>query len=240
MIAGFIITGNAPKKVALRAIGPSLEGSLAGALSDPILQLRGADGSLIRQNDNWSEDVSEAAEIRANGLAPGHDHESALIAILEPGSYTGTVTGSNGATGIALVELYDLDQSAASNLVNISTRSFVASADNVMIGGFILGAGNGTSKVLVRAIGPSLVSAGVTNGLSNPILELRDRNGALLQSNDDWKDQQQTAIEQTGIPPNDTSESAIVADLGPGAYTAVVAGKDGSTGVALIEVYSLR
>src|SRR5207237_8861993 len=112
--------------------------------------------------------------------------------------------------------------------------------DGVLIGGFILGGANGNAKVLLRAIGPSLGSAGIKNALSNPTLELRDGNGALLAANDNWKDQQQAAIEQTGIPPNDPSESAIVAELAPGAYTAIVAGHDDASGVALIEVYNLR
>ena len=240
MIGGFIINGNGPKKVVVRAIGPSLQGLLSGAISDPILQLRRADGSLIRQNDNWREDAVQAAEIAANKLAPRDDLESALVETLTPGNYTAIVTGTNGATGVGLVEVYDLDQGAASQLANISTRGSVQSAENVLIGGFILGAANNNAKVLVRALGPSLKNVGVANALSNPTLELRDGNGAPLLANGDWKDQQQTAIEQTGIPPNDPLESAIVADLSPGAYTAIVAGKDGATGVGLVEVYTLR
>lgn len=240
MIGGFIISGNAPKKVAVRAIGPSLEGTLAGALSDPILQLRATDNTLLRQNDNWREDVTQVSEIQANGLAPNDDRESVIIATLAPGTYTATVSGMNGATGVALVEVYDLNPAGGSRLANISTRGVVASADNVMIGGFILGGGNASTKVLVRAIGPSLANLGVANALPNPTLELRDGNGGLVFANDNWKDQQQTAIEQTGIPPNDSLESAIVADLTPGTYTAIVAGQSGSAGVGLIEIYNLQ
>ncbi|MFL6589010.1 MAG: hypothetical protein ACJ8M4_02440 [Chthoniobacterales bacterium] len=155
-------------------------------------------------------------------------------------SYTATVTGQGGASGVGLIEVYDLDGSGASRLANISTRGLVASSVNVLIGGFILGGGSANTKVLVRAIGPSLANAGIANPLSNPTLEVRDGNGALLFGNDNWEDRQQSAIEQTGIPPNDSLESAVVADLGPGAYTAIVAGKGDSTGVALIEVYNLR
>ncbi len=240
MIGGFILTGSMPKKVIVRAIGPSLSSTLPGAIPDPVLELRGPDGSLIRQDDNWRDDVAQAFEIETNKLAPAHNLEAALVETLSPGNYTATVTGKNGASGVGLLEVYDLSGGAAAKLANISTRGLVASAENVLIGGFILGGGNAKARVLVRAIGPSLVDAGVTNALSNPTLELRDGNGVLLFANNNWKDQQQSAIEQTGIPPNDSLESALLADLGPGAYTAIVAGKDGAAGVALIEVYSLR
>ena len=240
MIGGFIITGQADKKVVIRAIGPSLQGSLPGALADSVLELRGPDGSLIRRNDNWRDDASQASEIEANKVAPAHNLESAIVATLPPGNYTAAVTGKNGATGVGLVEVYDLDQAADSKLANISTRGIVQSADNVLIGGFILGGANTNAKVLVRAIGPSLATVGINNSLSDPTLELRDGNGVLLQSNDNWKDEQQNAIGQTGIAPNNSAEAAILADLPPGAYTVVIAGKQSATGPALIEVYDLR
>jgi hypothetical protein len=240
MIGGFIITGNGPKTVIVRALGPSLQGALAGALSDPVLELRGPDGSLIRRNDNWRDDASQAGEIEANKIAPANNLEAALVETLSPGNYTAAVTGKNGATGVGLIEVYDLNATGASILANISTRGVVASAENVLIGGFILGGQKGNARVMVRAIGPSLAKAGVTNALSNPTLELRDGNGVLLLANDNWKEEQQSAIEQTGIAPGDPAESAIVTDLGPGAYTAIVAGKDSATGIGLIEVYNLR
>jgi hypothetical protein len=240
MIGGFIITGNEAKKVVVRAIGPSLQKTLPGALADPVLELRAADGSLIAQNDNWQDDAVSAAELEANQIAPSHGLESAIVATLEPGTYTATVRGNNGSPGIGLVELYDLSRAADSKLANISTRGIASSDADVLIGGFILGGANGNARVLVRAIGPSLAKAGVVNPLSDPTLELRDGNGELLLANDNWRDQQQSAIEQTGIPPNDSSESAILADLAPGAYTAIVAGKNGAPGTALIEVYNLR
>jgi probable HAF family extracellular repeat protein len=239
MIGGFIITGNAGKKVIIRAIGPSLQSSLPDALTDPVLELRGADGSLIRQNDNWKEDASQASELQANNVAPTHDLESAIVATLAPGNYTAAVSGKDGGTGVGLVEVYDLNPSADSKLANISTRGVVQSADNVLIGGFILGGGEANAKVLVRAIGPSLANVGVRNSLSDPTLELRDGNGVLLRSNDNWKDQQHTEIEATQIPPTMDSEAAIIADLPSGLYTAIVAGK-GSNGVGLIEIYNLR
>jgi hypothetical protein len=239
MIGGFIITGNAPKKIIVRAIGPSLQGMLEGALTDPVLALRGADGSLVRQNDNWKDDSVQAAEIQLSGLAPNNDLESALVATLTPGNYTATVTGkNNNQTGIGVVEVYDVSQGADSKLANISTRGVVQSGANVLIGGFILGGSDSNARILVRAIGPSLANFGVTNALPDPTLELHDGNGALLVSNDNWKSAQQTEIEQTQIPPTHDAESAVIAHLPPGVYTAVVGGK-GASGVGLIEIYNL-
>lgn len=240
MIGGFIITGTAQKKVVVRAVGPSLQASLPDALADPVLELHSADGSLIGQNDNWKDDTVQAAELTANQIAPANDFESAMIVLLAPGNYTAAMRGRNGTFGIGLIEVYDLTGTSNSKLANISTRGRVASGENVMIGGFILGGAEGNTKVLVRGIGPSLANAGVDQTLADPTLELRDSNGLLLFANDNWKETQQDAIEQTGIPPNDSSESAILADLPPGAYTVVIAGKEGATGTALIEVYDLR
>jgi hypothetical protein len=238
MIGGFIITGNAPKKVIVRALGPSLQGMLEGALTDPVLALRGADGSLVRQNNNWKDDSVQAAEIQLSGLAPNNNLESALVATLTPGNYTATVTGMDNTTGIGVVEVYDVSQVAGSKLANISTRGVIQSGANVLIGGFILGGSDSNARILVRAIGPSLTNFGVTNALPDPTLELHDGNGALIVSNDNWKSAQQTEIEQTQIAPQNDAESAIVADLPPGLYTAVVAGKN-TNGVGLIEIYNL-
>jgi hypothetical protein len=240
-IGGFMITGNSPKRVAIRGMGPSLQaaGFFSTALSDPTLQLRGSDNSLIASNDNWRDNPLWAAELEAIGLAPGFDLESAIVATLPPGAYTAIVGGNNDSTGMGLVEVYDLDPATDARLGNISTRGFVRTGDGVLIGGFIIGGGNGQTSVLLRAIGPSLTTAGIANALADPTLELRNGNGVLLQSNDNWKDSQQAAIEATGIPPQNNLEAAILAPLLPGSYTAIAAGKDGSIGVGLIEVYDL-
>jgi hypothetical protein len=241
-IGGFVITGNAPKTVAIRGIGPSLAsaGFAGTALADPVLQLRDADNSLIASNDNWRDNPTWAAELEAAGLAPASDFESAIIATLSPGAYTAIVQGNNQATGMGLVEIYDLDPGADSHLANISTRGLVQTGDGVVIGGFIIGGTNNATNVLVRALGPSLTAVGIANALADPTLQLRDSNGVLLQSNDNWKDTQQTAIEATGIAPQNDLESAILANLLPGSYTAIAAGKDGTMGIGLIEVYDLR
>ena len=238
LIGGFIITGNDPKKVILRAIGPSLSGAgIPNPLADPVLELHGADGSLITSNDDWKD--NQQTEIEATGIQPQSDLESAIVSTLTPGNYTAVMNGTNGTTGVGLVEGYDLEQAADSQLANISTRGFVDTGSDVMIGGFILGNGGGSANVLIRALGPSLAQAGVSGALDDPTLELHDGNGALIQSNDNWKDTQQTEIEATGIPPQNDLESALVATLNPAAYTAIVAGKGGLTGVGLVEVYRL-
>jgi WD40 repeat protein len=238
LIGGFIITGNQTKKVVIRAIGPSLQNSLANALADPVLELHSSDGSLLTRNDNWKDDSVQAAELIAKQIAPSHELESAIVAVLAPGNYTAMVGGKDNAEGVGLVEVYDVSSEKDSRLANISTRGVVESAQNVLIGGFILGGASGNAKVLVRAIGPSLSGAGVANALSDPALELRDGNGVLLQSNDNWKDRQRAEIEATNIPPTMDSEAALIADLPSGTYTAVVT-SNGPSGVALIEVYAL-
>ena len=240
-IGGIIITPGNAKRVLLRAIGPSLANvGVTEPLSDPVLELHAADGSLITSNDNWKDSL-QMMDIEATGLAPTNDLESAILMTLSPGLYTAIVNGQNGGTGVGLVEAYDLDQGASSQLGNLSTRGFVDTGDNVMIGGFILGPDEAqNANVLVRAIGPSLAAFGVTDALADPVLELHDANGALITSNDNWTDSAQMAdIEATGLAPTDNLESAILMTLAPGGYTAVVAGSGGSTGVALVEVYRL-
>ena len=240
-IGGFMLTGNSPKKVAIRGIGPSLQaaGFMGSALSDPTLELRDSDNSLIATNDNWRDNAVSAADLEAVGLAPTSDFESAIVATLPPGAYTAIMSGKNGSTGMGLVEVYDLDSAGEGRLTNIATRGLVRTGNDVVIGGFILGGDTGQATVLLRAIGPSLNAAGVTNALSNPTLELRDSNGLLLQYNDNWKESQQVAIEATGLAPQHDLEAAILATLLPGSYTAIAAGKDGTVGVGLIEVYNL-
>jgi hypothetical protein len=240
LIAGFIVTGSVPKKVALRAIGPSLANSnVPGFLSDPTLELRDSSGAQLGINDNW-KDASNAADVQAAGLAPSNELEAAFIVTLFPNqSYTAIVRGKGSDTGVALVEVFDLNPTDDSLPANLSTRGFVDTGDNVMIGGFILGGGNGADKVVVRALGPSLAQFGISNALSDPTLELRDSNGALVASNDNWKEADQAAVQATGLAPPNDLESAIVKTLPPGRYTAIVAGKSGS-GVGLVEVYNLQ
>ena len=238
LIGGFIILGTEPKDVIVRAIGPSLGGvGVADFLVDPVLELNFSDGSVVT-NDNWKD--TQEAEIMATGLAPTEEAESAIVATLDPGAYTAIVRGVGGGTGVALVEAYDLEP-AAGTTANISTRGFVDTGDNVMIGGFIAGSGGGgDATVLVRAIGPSLTAQGVPGALADPVLELYDGSGNNLTTNDDWKDTQQAEIEATGLEPTDDRESAVLSTLAPGAYTAIVRGAGDTTGVGLVEVYHLQ
>jgi CSLREA domain-containing protein len=239
LIGGFIIDGNDPKEVIVRAIGPSLgDFGVSAPLANPILELHYPDGTTVVTNNNWRD--TQEAEVMATGLAPNDDLESAIVATLEPGAYTAIVRGVNDGTGVALVETYDLNQAVDSSLANISTRGLVETGDNVMIGGIIVGPDAAPSgSILLRAIGPSLSDFGITNPLADPMLELHDINGVLIVANDDWKSTQQAAIEATGLPPNDDKESAILATLAAGNYTAIMRGVGDTTGIGLVEAYHL-
>ena len=237
-IGGFIIGGNVPKQVIVRAIGPSLASAgLEDALADPTLELRDSSGNLLQANDNW-QDTQEQI-IRDTTLAPSHDLESAIVSSLPPGAYTAVMSGRNNITGIGLVEIYDLQPAPSSKLVNISTRGSVGTGQNVMIGGVIL-LGPDPARILFRAIGPSLVGAGIQSPLADPQLELFNVQGTRIALNNNWRDSQQAAIQATGAAPTDDAESAILSDLTPGSYTAVVSGVNGGTGTALIEAYYLQ
>jgi probable HAF family extracellular repeat protein len=244
LIAGFIVTGNDPKKVIIRGIGPSLAAAgLQNAMVDPTLELHQG-SSTVASNDNWKE---HEADVQATGIPPVNDFESAIVTTLAPGAYTAILADKENRPGAGVVEVYDLTEGNNAKLANISTRGFVDSGDNVMIGGFIVGGGSvgGVSRVLVRAIGPSLTAAGVPGALKDPTLTLYDNNGLVVSANDNWKtndptgQSQETVIRATGVPPANDLESAIVETLVPGAYTAIVRGKNNATGVGLVEVYTL-
>ena len=241
LIAGFIVTGTERKTVIVRGIGPSLP--TAGTLANPVIEVHGPSGELLGTNDDW-KDAETSQQISDSGLAPTNESESALWGIIDPGAYTVILSGRDGGTGIGSVEVYDLDRAADSKLANISSRGFVDTGDKVMIAGLIVGGGSpfGSANILVRALGPSIP---VSNALQNPTLELRDENGAVIAFNDDWKTRadgssQQLEIEATGVFLRNDSESAFLKRLGAGNYTAIVRGKDDTTGVALVEAYHLQ
>jgi plastocyanin len=256
MIGGFIVQGSQPKRVIIRAIGPELTPfGVPNVLANPTLELHNGPGALIAFNDNWQTTViggiithDQVQEILNSGRPPTDMRESAIIADLPAGNYTAIVRGVSSTTGVALVEVYDLSPNADSILANISTRSFVQITDNVMIGGFIV-QGTQPKMVIIRAIGPELTPFGVPNVLANPTLELHNGAGALIASNDNWQttiiggiimhDQVQEIL-NSGRPPTDPRESAIIANLPAGNYTAIVRGVSNSTGVALVEVYDLQ
>jgi hypothetical protein len=241
MIAGFIITGNAPKKVVARGMGPSLGlFGITNFLADPFLALHGSSGALIRDNDNWKDD--QRAEIEGTAFQPADDRESVIVATLTPGAYTALLTGKGGTSGVGLVELYDANVPVDSELAQISTRGYVQAGNNVMIAGFSLG--NGVSAAMaIRGLGPSLSNAGLNNVLADPTLELRDANGALLAANDNWQDDPVTAalLTANGLALPDPRESGLFILLpSPAQYTAILAGKNGGIGIGLVEVYNIK
>jgi hypothetical protein len=255
MIGGFIVQGTGRKRVIIRAIGPELtQFGINDALANPRLELHNGAGALIATNDDWQTTIiggiinsNQVSAIQSSGRAPTAASESAIVADLLPGNYTAIVRGVNNTTGVALVEVYDLSPAASSRLGNISTRSFVQTADHVMIGGFII-QGNGRKRVIIRAIGPELNQFGINDALANPRLELHNGAGALIATNDNWQmtilggiitANQVSDIQNSGHAPTAPSESAIVANLLPGNYTAIVRGVSNTSGVALVEVYDL-
>ncbi len=251
VIGGFIVEGTQPKRVIIRAIGPELtQYGVPNVLANPTLELHDGTGALIASNNNWATTIiggiitsNQVHEIQASGYAPSDPFESAIIADLPAGNYTAIVRGVNNMTGVALVEVYDLSPETSSFLGDISTRGYVQTGDNVMIGGFTL-QGTQPKGVILRAIGPELSKYGIPDTLADPTLELYDSTGALIASNDNW---QHTAIGgiigadqvrdilNSGLAPGDRNESAINATLPPGNYTAIVRGVNNTTGVALLE-----
>ena len=255
MIGGFIVQGTGTKRVIIRAIGPELtQYGITNALANPTLELHNATGALLGSNDNWQTTIiggiissNQVSDIQNSGHAPTAASESAIIVNLAPGNYSAIVRGVSNTMGVALVEAYDLSPGTTSILGNISTRGFVQTGESVMIGGFTV-QGTGTKRVIIRAIGPELTQYGITNALANPTLELHNTAGALIGSNDNWQttiiggiitSNQVSDIQNSGHAPTAANESAIIADLPPGNYTAIVRGVNSTTGVALVEVYDL-
>ncbi|HSH39713.1 MAG TPA: peptidylprolyl isomerase [Chthoniobacterales bacterium] len=243
LIGGFIMRGDAPKRVMVRAIGPSLSArGIEGVLADPQLELYDSANNLIAANDSWADANKQA--IIDTGIAPTSTRECAILATLPSNNtgigYTAIVRGAGNTNGIALVEVYDLDAGPGSTLLNIATRGRVGNDnERVMIGGFFLGGTEG-KRILVRALGPSLASAGVTGTLSDPRLELVDGNGNSLQSNNDWQTSTQAdEIQQSGLAPRNSREAALIRTLNAGPYTAIVRGAGQTTGVASVEIYQL-
>lgn len=245
MIGGFIVRGNVSKPVVIRAIGPSLVNAgvpVASVLADPVLELHGSDGALITSNDNW-KDSPQKSQIENTVFQPTDDHESVILATLPPGAYTAVLAGVGQTTGIGLVEVYDNDDTVDADLANISTRGFVQTGNDVMIGGFTLGNNNNATNMAVRALGPSLAAFGLGSVLADPTLELHNADGTIMVSNDDWQSDPVAAalLTANGLAPTDSKESAIFTSLAPpGQFTAIVAGKNGGIGIGLIEIYNLR
>jgi len=238
-IAGFILTGTELKQVVVRGLGPTLtQFGVSGALADPTLQLFDGNGKTLFINNNWKD--TQQAGIQATGLAPPNDLESAIRIALQPGHYTAALSGNNGTTGVGLMEVYDIETAVSTVLTNVSTRGFVGTDQNAMIGGFIIEGGNGSTEVVVRGLGPTLTQFGVTGALADPALTLVDSNGNIVRSNNNWKDTQQAAIQATGLAPPNDLEAAILVTVAAGHYTAILSGNGGGTGIGLVEVYKLK
>jgi hypothetical protein len=239
-VGGFIITGNTPKHVILRAIGPSLTRfGIVDVLADPILELHGAGAFATITNDNWRD--TQETEIAQTGIPPTYDSESAIVVTLAPGAYTALVRGKNNTLGVALIEVYDLDQSDSSRLANLSTRAFVSTGNDIVIAGFFLSQGGGDDRIVVRGLGPSLSAFGLSPVLANPTLQLRNSDGSLVFTDNDWQDNtaQATELMAVGLAPTNDFEAAIVANLPPDLYTVLLAGLNNSTGIGLVEIYDL-
>ena len=244
-IGGFIVTGNADKPVVLRGMGPSLAGAGVPAnevLADPLLELHGPNGSLMTQNDNWRDDPLTRYVIAGSVFQPTDDREAVIPATLQPGAYTAIITGKGHTSGIGLVEVYVSYQAADAELANISTRGLVQTANDVMIGGFVLGRNQGNVRVALRGIGPSLSQFGLSNVLADPTLELHDGNGTTMISNDNWQDDPASAAQlaANGLALQQPNESGLFLELPSGAFTAILAGKNGGTGIGLVEIYNLH
>jgi hypothetical protein len=237
-IAGFIISGSSPKQILIRGLGPSLSNfGIVNPLQDPTLDLHDSTGKTIATNDDW-QTAANAAQIPAN-FRPADPREPVIVATLQPGTFTAVLRGKNGGTGVGLIEMDDLSTGVASKLTNVSTRGFAGTGENVMIGGFILTGGSGGRQTLIRALGPTLAQSrfNVAGALTNPTLVLVDANGSVVAFNDDWKSSQESEIQATGLAPPNDREAAILTTLPPGSFTAIVSGKNGETGIALVDVF---
>jgi hypothetical protein len=237
LIGGFIIRGSEQKKVILRGIGPSL--NVPNKLADPVIQLFNSSGANIAGNDDWKTDQQN---VEATGLAPADDRESAIVITLDPGAYTVVMRGKNNGTGVGVVEVYDIGLAANARLANVSTRGFIGTGDNVLIGGFVAGPQTAAvTGVVFRAIGPSLSNFGVPQAMQDPTIEIHNGNGDVIASNDDWQTNQKAEIQATGLAPSDSRESAILMrNFDPGPYTAIVRGKGNTTGIGLVEIYDVQ
>jgi hypothetical protein len=237
-IAGFIISGSSPNQVLIRGLGASLSNfGVVNPLQDPTLDLHDSTGKAIATNDDW-QTATNAGQIPVD-FRPADSREPAILATLPPGSFTAVLRGKNGGSGVGLIEIDDLSSGVGSKLTNVSTRGFVGTGENVMIGGFILSGGNEERQILVRALGPTLAQApfNITGNLTDPTLMLIDANGTVVASNDDWKSSQQNEIQATNLAPPNDREAAILTTLPTGNFTAIVSGKNGQTGIALVDVF---
>ena len=238
VLIGGLIVGEQPTQVLIRAQGPSLAGppsDLSGVINDQTLELLSGQTSIIF-NDNWQSALNRA-DIEASGLAPNDTREPAILITLDPGLYTAIVRGVDGAQGIGIVEAFKQSSGSGGDLSNISTRGFIGTGDQVLIGGVIVI--EEPTRVLIRAQGPSLAAFGVSGVINDPTVELLSGQNTIA-SNDDWQSAvNRSEIEESGLAPSDTREPAILITLEPGSYTAIVRGANGVEGIGIVEVFKL-
>jgi hypothetical protein len=241
MIAGFVISGTASKTVAVVVTGPSLSAyGITNPLANPKVTLvRSSDQVVLATNDDW-QGASNSAQMLASSFAPVNSLEPAILATLPPGGYTAIVEGVNGGTGVAVAAVYEVGNFDIP-LVNISTRGRVQTGNDVMIGGFVI-QGNASQTVAIVATGPSLGAFGITSPLANPKLTLvRSSDQTVVASNDNWQNASNASqLQAAGFAPGNPLEAALLVTLPPGAYTAIVEGADGGTGVAVVGVYKVN
>ena len=236
-IGGLIVRGTPAKRVLFRGIGPSISGTVAGSLQNPVLELFNSAGVSLETNDNWQQSAQQS-EIAASGLAPTDAKEAAILRSLPEGNFTVVLSGADNTTGVGVVEAYDLELGGTAKLVNLATRGQVQTGERVLIGGLII-SGSASQRMVLRAIGPSLANSNVPGPLQDPTLELVDANGVRVAFNDNWRTDQEADITASGLAPTDDRESAIVRDLAPADYTAIVRGAGDTTGIGLVETYNL-
>ena len=241
LIGGFVIAGSTNKRVAIVATGPSLVPfGITNALTNPTLRLvRSSDQAVIATSDNW-QTAANQADLTAAGFAPSNPLEAAILIDLAPGAYTAIIEGAGGVTGVSVIGVYEVNH-PETPLVNISTRGRVLTGNDVMIGGFVI-SGAGPQTLAIVATGPSLAAFGIANPLANPRITLvRSSDQAVLATNDNWQaDANAAQLNAAGFAPTNPLESGLCVTLPPGAYTVIVEGVNGGTGVAVVGVYRVN
>ncbi len=259
-IGGFVVTGTAPKRVLIRAVGPSLAAQGLGAgevLADPTVEVHDArhDNAVVARNDNWGDNanaaeiIQTAARVGAAALAGNDTRSSALLLTLNAGVYTFVVSGQSTSSGIVLLEVYDVDSAGVSaRFVNLATRVWSSTGNNVAIGGFVV-TGNAPKQLLLRAVGPTLATLGLgaAEVLPDPTIELHDsaQDNAVIATNDNWADDGAAArivaagarVGATPFASADTTSAGLLVTLQPGVYTFIARNKHDASGVVLVEVY---
>jgi len=242
-IAGFVVGGTGTKQVLVRAIGPRLSAfGISGTVSDPKLEIYNTENTLLGSNDSWDSSLASVfSGVGAFSLETG-SKDAAAVFSLDPAGYTSLVSGVGGATGVGLVELYDLGGSS-SYLTNISCRAQVGTGEQVLVAGFVI-QGSGSRRVLIRGVGPGLSGFGLSGLLADPSITLLDKDGVVLSTNDNWDSSDSAvtaAIQGTGAfgLAAGSKDSVLLVTLQAGQYTVKVQGADGGTGLAIAEVYEV-